>query len=205
MFFPVIVSAQTANVNIRSTGSGKIEVIKGKLRTTADLTVDVGGCAYVSGIRKRNLNKIGCAAPPASFELIDSVVKNNQTFLVIQSTAQGNCNVCGSCGASETYTLIWIKLDARLRVLDKQGIVVESCPESLSIITPSVKDYETSFSVKMPLKTGLLTVDFEKRIYDSNRDLESYEFSHLEYDRKKPERGFIIKAEKRAKSSATDR
>ena len=56
-------------------------------------------------------------------------------------------------------------------------------------------------TLKLPFKGDVLTIEMEKSNYGAN-DTTSYEFSHLEYNRKTPEKGFVIKTEKRAKSSA---
>ena len=48
------------------------------------------------------------------------------------------------------------------------------------------------------------SVEFEKENYGENNQM-SYEFSRLVYNRKTPEKGFVIKTEKRGKSAADDR
>src|SRR5205085_702543 len=128
--------AQTAKfvkINFRNAGLAKIFISKGKIRSNIDLSRDVAGCNYVSREQKRELDKTDCASSPATFKLIDATVKNSQTFLVIQSNAMGNCNVCGQCGASEAYTLIWLKLNPRLRVINKQSIPLNYCLAGISI------------------------------------------------------------------------
>lgn len=209
LFIPI--SAQIpAKIKLQKSGLGKITVVRGKTRSVIDLSKDVAGCAYVTGGRKRELDKKSCAAPAASFKLLSAVVKTNQTFLVVQSEAMGNCNVCGQCGASEAYALIWIKLDARLRILDKKSTPIEYCLADVFNITPSIKVNEQNQNPRTNLPTqslelkfnkDILVVEFEKTIFNENSEISGYEFSHLEYNRKTPEKGFVIKTEKRAKSS----
>lgn len=201
LFYSMCISAQS--VRVRSVTKGRVLVTKGKLRSTIDLSKNVAGCAYVPAIYKRNLDKKGCAASPATFTLADSATKNNQTFLVIEAESIGNCNVCGECGASEAYSLIWLRLDNRLRVLEQKSLPIEDCRANVSLLSEGIDFSETTQNSNLTTKfnNDIMIVETEKRIYE-NTDGNNYEFSHLEYNRKTPEKGFIIKTEKRAESSA---
>ena len=201
------VSAQTSsNVKIQKSGLGKIAVMRGKTRSLIDLSKDVAGCAFVSGAAKQRLDKIGCAAPPATFRMVDATEKNKQTFLILTADAQENCNVCGRCGASEATTVLWLKLDARLRVLEKKNVPLYFCQENISTISPLSDVDEKTGDEKwnLPFKNDVMTIEFEKRIFgESDKDV--FEYTRVEYDRTKPEKGFVIKTEKREKSSASER
>ena len=195
-------AANFAQIKIRSGGAGKISVVKGKLRSTIDLSGEIAGCAGVGGAAKRDLDQKGCAASPARFKLIDSVVKNNQTFLVVSSEAAGNCNVCGQCGATEAFAVIWLKLSSSLRVLKKQSSPIENCRLDVALISPYLDTDENTQNetLRLPFKNNVLSVDFETSHFGAN-DTTTYEFSHLEYNRQSPEKGLVIKTEKREKSS----
>lgn len=198
-------SAQTAKVKIQKAGSGKISVVRGKVRSVIDLSQDVAGCAFISGAAKTRLDKIGCTASPATFQMVDATEKNKQTFLILTADAQENCNVCGQCGASEASTLLWLKLDARLRVLEKKNVPLYFCRENISLISPmSDEDEKTGNETwNLPFKNDVLTIEFEKRIFgDSDKDI--FEYTRIEYNRTKPEKGFVIKTEKRDKSSVSE-
>lgn len=205
----VSVSAQNAsNVKIQKGGLGKVTVLKGKTRSTIDLSSDVAGCAFVPKEYKRELDKKDCAALPATFELVDATEKNGRTFLILTADAQENCNVCGRCGASEATTFIWLKLDARLRVLEKKNIPIEYCELSVTMIQP-LSDFneETQREIlNVPFKNDVMTIEFERRIYGEEAvgDKDVFEFTHIEYDRTKPEKGFVIKTEKRDKTSVVE-
>lgn len=194
-------SAKPLKINFRNIGLAKISVAKGKAHSTIDLSKDVAGCAYVAGKSKRELDISGCASPPATFKLIESTVKNNQTFLVIESDAMDNCNVCGRCGAADSYSLIWLKLDSRLRVVNKHSVPIDDCLSNIS--SRQVKQHENDnlSDLRLVFRKNILTVEFEKAIYNDSSDVSGYEFSRLEYNRKMPETGFVIKTEKRKKSS----
>lgn len=197
------VSAQT--VRIRPAGSGKISVTKGKIRSTIDLSRDIAGCAYIAANYRLSLNQKGCAAPPATFKLVDAAVKNDRTFLIIETNAQENCNVCGRCGASEATTVIWLKLNRQLRILERKSIPLGFCDENITMISPgSASTAETSSDwLNLSFKNNVMSFEFEKRIYgeEPNGDKDAYQFTRVEYNRKTPEKGFVIKAEKRDKSS----
>lgn len=200
-------SATAQKISLRGNKTGGIVVTKGKMRATIDLSRDVAGCSYVpAGERKRELDAMECTALPAGFKLIDATVKNNQTFLVVLTEAMGNCNVCGQCGASEAFALVWLKLDARLRVLQKKSVPLEVCREDISLLSPEIQinDPEDNQILNLRFKGNVLIIELEKAIYGEN-DTSVYEFSHLEYNRKTPEKGFVIKTEKRSKSARKNR
>lgn len=203
------VSAQApAKIKIQKSGLGKISVVRGKTVSIIDLSKDVAGCAFVSGAAKQKLDKIGCAAPPATFKLIDATEKNKQTFLILTADAQENCNVCGRCGASEATTVFWLKLDAKLKLLEKKTVPIEYCGLNITMIQPlsdfSEETQKEDFN--LPFENDVAVIEFEKRTYgeEANGDKDVFEFTRIEYDRAKPEKGFVIKTEKREKSSATD-
>ena len=189
-----------AKIKLQKSGPGKITVVRGKTRSIIDLSKDVAGCPYVTGSNKRLLDKKGCAALAASFKLLSATTKNNQNFLLVQSAAMGNCNVCGQCGATGAFALIWLKLDSRLRLLDKQSVPVEFCLFSISSLESRPREDILS-DLNLSFKDDVLITEFEKTLFNDNSEISGYEFSHLEYNRKTPEKGFIIKTEKRAESS----
>jgi hypothetical protein len=191
---------------LRNVGRGRIAISKGALRKTIDLSEDVTGCAYVSGQSRIRLNKRGCTATPVSFELVDSTTHNRNTYLVVLSTAMDNCNVCGRCGASEAYSLIWLELDPTLRVLNKKSTPIEDCVAFISLVSPIVEADETTKreSPALPFKGDTLIVEFERRLFEEDTEKQGYRFSRLEYNRKMPEKGFVVTTEVRAKSSQKD-
>ena len=195
------VSAQAAKIKLRNSGFGKITLTRNKMRATVNLARDVAGCAFAGpGIRKDFKD---CAAGSAEFHLIDATVKNNQTYLLISSRAAGNCNVCGQCGATEAFALIWLKLDQSLRVQDKKSVPIDFCRLGIELISEVVdfKENTQEQTLKLSFAGDVLAIDFERQIFEEISDRRHYEFSHLEYNRKTPEKGFIIKTEKREQSS----
>lgn len=207
--FCISASAQnTPKIKIWRIGLGKITVSKGKTRSIIDLSTDIAGCAFVPKEFKRELDKKGCSAPPATFELVDATEKNNQTFLILTADAQENCNVCGRCGASEATTFIWLKLDEKLKLLEKKNIPIEYCDLNITMIQPlsDFNEQTQKETLDVPFKNNVMTIEFERTIFgdEAKGDKDVYEFTHIEYDRAKPEKGFVIKTEKRDKSSSPD-
>jgi hypothetical protein len=200
------VSAQASKnrkINLRGNKTGGIVVTKGKARATINLSREVAGCSYVgNGDYKRDLDARECAASPAGFKLIDATVKNRQVYLVVLTEAMGNCNVCGQCGASEAFALVWLRLDANLRLIKKKAVPLSLCIEDISLVSPEIQIDEAvnNETVKLPFKGDVLRIELEKQIFGKN-NTSVYEFSRLEYNRKTPEKGFVIKTEKRSKSS----
>jgi hypothetical protein len=190
-------------VILRNVGLARVSVSKGALRRTIDLSEEVTGCAFVSGQSRTPLKKRGCAAPPATFELVDSTTHNGDTYVIVLSTAMDNCNVCGRCGASEAYSLIWLELDPTLRVRNKKSTPIEDCMAFIGLVSPTVEEDEPTKdgAFALPFKGDSLIVEFERRLFEEDTEKQGYRFSHLEYNRKEPEKGFIITTEIRAKSS----
>jgi hypothetical protein len=199
-------AAQTAaKIKLQNPGFGKITLTGNKTRVTVNLSKDVAGCAFAAAAVKKAFKD--CAAGAAEFQLIDATVKNNQTYLLISSEAMGNCNVCGRCGASEAFALIWLKLDRNLQVLDKKSVPIDFCRLDIELVSDILDfDEETqNETLRLKFADDILAFDFEKTIFADRTENNSYEFSHFEYNRKTPEAGFIIKTEKRERSSVPER
>jgi hypothetical protein len=198
------VSAQTpAKIGLQNSAPGKITLTRNKTRAIVDLSKDVAGCAYVPAAVKKAAND--CGASPAEFTLLDATVKNNESYLLIVSDAAGNCNVCGQCGATEAFGLIWLKLDRNLRLLDKKSVPIDFCRGDIEAVGEIIDFNEETqdATLKLAFNGDVLAVDFEKTIFGEGAS-RSYEFSHLEYNRKTPEKGFVIKTEKRERSSVPE-
>jgi len=203
LFFSILnaASAQTAaKIRLQNSAPGKITVIRNKTRAVVDLRKEVAGCAFATNETKKRFKD--CAASAADFRLVDATVKEKQTYLLISADAAGNCNVCGRCGADDAFALVWVKLDKNLRLLDKKSVAIDFCLLDITLISDVVDFNEETQEQKLKLvfQNELLAIDFEKRNFVEDA-AGAYEFSHLEYNRKTPEKGFVIKTEKRAKSS----
>lgn len=194
----VAATAQTkvGDYSLKNGGPGKILLRAKRLSAMIDLKKEVFGCPYVAPQNRANLNKIGCAASPAQFALVDGRMKNGRHYILISAEAMGNCNVCGRCGASESVSLIWLELDSRLRVAARKSVAVEHCADNISLMTSGYDPGDNSDRMfEWKFDGDILKAEYETTVYgDENADLE---LSVLEYNRLSPEKGFVIKTEKR--------
>jgi hypothetical protein len=192
-----------ARISVRNIGLAKVSVSKGTLTRTIDVSEEVAGCGYVSGPVKASLRKRGCAAPPANFKLIDSITQAGNTYLILLSEAMGNCNVCGRCGATEAFSLVWLELDQRLKVLNKRSVAIQDCMTFTEIVEPETSgpDPDKPEEVNLVFKDEILRLTFETREWEEGGDNSKFVLSNLTYDRRHADRGFVISTEKRDKSA----
>jgi len=181
-------------VILRNVGLARVSVSKGALRRTIDLSEEIAGCAHVSGQYRVKLTKRGCAAPPATFKLIDSTTQNGNTYLIVLSNAMDNCNVCGRCGASEASSLIWLELDPKLQVLKKNSVPIQDCVAFIGLVRTSseLSDTDTLEDLEVRFKGDNLFVEIKKEKFEESGDRRVFQYTHLEYSRKEPEKGFTI-------------
>ena len=200
---PAAAAQTAAKITLRAATGGKVSVNRGKIRSVIDLTEETAGCVFVSGAAKRRLDRRGCTASPAEYKLIDAVAKSGRTYLVVLAEASGNCNVCGQCGATEAFSLIWLELDARLRVVGKKSVPIEYCLDNTTLVAPALseEDYQENRGPQLAFAGDRLRVEYEKGEFGENSE-RIYIHSTLEYNRKTPEKGFDIKTEKRSETAA---
>jgi len=98
-------------------------------------------------------------------------------------------NVLGYCGATTDHTLIWLKLDAGLKLEGKQSAVLVDCQANISMTD---QEYDRQDGLVIKLIRGRLAIEYGNTIDDEVRTL-----SQLVYDRKFPERGFVIKTKEK--------
>ena len=117
--------------------------------------------------------------------------------------AADNCNVCGQCGASDALALIWLELDAGLRLRNKKSVTIQDCRAFIEIVEPKTEVSEPTDQddVTLHFKNDVLRLAFEKKSFTDNDSRTVYQFSQLEYNRKEPGRGFVITTGAREKSS----
>lgn len=186
--FPVF--SQT--IKVRSAGNGKAKITSGKTRSIIDLSDDIEGClsifdGSVSFTKRTDITE---------FRLLDSVKKAGFYYLLIQAPAEANCNVQSYCGAAQDNTLIWLKLNNRLKVVEKQAVVIEDCQKRLYVNIPKRETDEEQQDLRLKLQNGKLEVESEKTI---DSDTEETEVTTVSYNRSEAEKGLITKTEKRVK------
>jgi hypothetical protein len=132
--FSFVIAQDKGNANgftAKHTTSGNVTIKKGKLSGVINLARQVSGCVYTT----RQAVKFAppdCAAfgSKADFKIIDAVSKNGKNYLIIEAvapSANSNCNACGRCGADDATSLIWVQLNARLKLEKKKSIPISDC------------------------------------------------------------------------------
>ena len=165
-------------LTVRSRGGARIQIAARGLRTTLDLGKEVSGClTYLYDPTDRKFRE----RSSADIKVIDRVRSGGDYYVVLMAGAESNCNIQGHCGAASDYTMIWIRLDSKLRLKNKQAVVVEDCRAGVGIIEPTSEDDK---SPKLRLVGGKLTVLYGD--YDAAKRVTT----RLVYDRNTPEQGF---------------
>jgi hypothetical protein len=167
-------------------GRGKqIRIVVGTQRALVDLKDEVSGClALFDSYPPRRIVK-----QPLGVKVVDRVRKDDKYYLILLTQAQSNCNIQGQCGAASDFTLIWLKLDASLKLEEKKSAVVEDCRSNIFVIVPEGESpiREPEDGPKIKLNGGKLAIDYGNSFDDDVRTI-----SALSYDRKFPERGLVI-------------
>lgn len=174
--------------SLKHTTRGNVTVKKGSRTGVINLRSEVAGCVYTT----REMIKF---APPdcsafgskAEFKVVDAITKNGKYYLIIEAESpSGNtaCNACGRCGADGATSLIWVKLDAKLKLEAKKSILYADCNTNTY---PSENDNIDGDDYKF--------VKNELRIETKGRDYETdgkYRIILWKYSRNSPEKGFAI-------------
>lgn len=174
--------------SLKHTTRGNVTIKKGTLSKVVNLRSEVFGCVYTT----REMVKYApqdCSAfgSKAEFKVIDAVAKNGKYYLIIEAEApSGNsaCNACGRCGADGATSLIWVKLDSRLKLEAKKGIPYSDC---------NTNTYPTENSEFNGESYKFIKNEF--RFETKGRDYESdgkYQIILWKYSRQFPDKGFTI-------------
>ncbi len=176
----------TAAIKVYPALGKRIRIVAGTKRTLVDLTDDISGCLELFDYSYPPPRKW---KQPLGIKVIDRVSKDDKHYLVLLAKAQSNCNVQGYCGAATDHTLIWLKLDAGLKLEEKQSAVIEDCKSNIYMTD---QEYDRQDELVIKLVRGRLAIEYGNTIDDNVRTL-----SRLVYDRKFPEQGFVITTEEK--------
>jgi hypothetical protein len=170
----------TTAIKVYPARGKRIRIVAGTELTLINLTDDVSGCLelFDPTISQRRTGE------PLRIKVIDRVSKDDKRYLVLLAEAQSNCNVQGRCGAAADDTLIWLKLDSGLKLEKKQSAVIVDCRMNIDMID---SEYGRHYELIIKLVRGRLAIEYGNTFDDNVRTL-----SQLVYDRKFPERGFVI-------------
>jgi len=170
----------TTAIRVYPARGKRIRIVAGTERTLVNLTDDISGCLELFDpiLPRRRIIR------PLGIKVIDRVSKGAKQYLVLLAEAQANCNVQGYCGAGSDNTLILLKLAAGLKLEEKQSAVIEDCKSNIYVADRTV---DRLYKLVIKLVRGRLAIEYGNTIDDEVRTL-----SQLVYDRKFPERGFVI-------------
>jgi len=170
----------TAAIKVFPARGKQIRIVAGTKRTLVNLTDDISGFLEMYDLDvSRRISK-----RPLGIKVIDRVSKDDKRYLVLLAEAQSNFNIRGFCNEAHDYTLIWLKLDADLKLEAKNAAVITDCQKNLTVITP---EGDAEYEPTIKLVRGKVTLQYGDALNDDARTV-----SQLVYDRKSPEQGFVI-------------
>jgi len=184
----VIAQNKTAKLKVTSLKKGKVQLTRGAVKSVIDLSKDISGCIVVYDRSEPKLR-----LDTTDFTSVDSVVKGGKTYLLLLAEINSGCNITGQCGAATDLTLVWLKLNSRLRVEQKKAVVAQSCFWGDINIMDEEAGSEDDASGTFKLKNNILSFRFETNRYHTEQD---YSVSTVIYDRSQPEKGLVVKIEK---------
>jgi hypothetical protein len=170
-------------VRVTSLNDGRLRFAKGRTRVVYDLNADISGCAgplFDGGTGQKFGGSVRA-------RVLDQTVQTGFWYVVMQVTTNTGCNVQGMCGAGVSVDVIWLKFDAKLKLLARQAAMVEDCRTSLELTRFEGKRSDAQ-DVILETRGGVLSLesklsDFEKK---------TATLTILRYDRRKPDRGLAI-------------
>jgi|SRR5215470_4313353 len=170
----------TAAIKVYPARGMQIRIVAGTKRTLVNLKDDISGFLDMYDLDvSRRISK-----RPLGIKVIDRVSKDGKRYLVLLAEAQSNFNIRGYCNEGYDYTLIWLKLDADLKLEAKNAAVIVGCLSNIFVIDP---EYDAKEELLIKLVGGKVTLQYGDEFNDDARTV-----SQLVYDRKSPEQGFVI-------------
>ena len=182
---------QSAKDPIRITAfpEAVFRLVQGGSSSTVRLQGDIAGCT--TGTYDGSDPKSKPEGGAASTRVLDMVQKGSLWFVVFQTSLGSGCNVQGRCGAGTAVSVVWLKLDAKLKLLAKQAVIVEECLTDTGLVRWAGRKRDEARDADYPLlemRSGVLEVVFERDDYTEKVKT----VSTLVYDRRSPERGFQL-------------
>ena len=131
----------------------------------------------------------------AQTRVIDLVRKNGWLYLTFQAGLGSSCNVQGLCGAGTALSLVWLKLDARLRPVARQVEPVNECFTE-TVLTgwekASSSDNGNPDDVDLEMVGGVLDITYQQSDFVAQTQTDS----RLIYRHARPELGLQISSKR---------
>jgi hypothetical protein len=178
-------------IQITSLNDGQFRFIKGSRRAVYSLRADIHGCT-ASIFDFSTGQKFGGSVRA---RVLDQVSTSRLTYVLMQVNTNTGCNVQGMCGAGVTTDLIWLKFDAKLKVIARASAMIADCATSTGITelnnkpAPSLEDQE----LKLEMRAGT----FQVRYQDDDLKSKTTMVTTLRYAHKNPELGLQISSIKK--------
>jgi hypothetical protein len=112
-------------VKITAFPNGIFKFAQGKSNGSSNLQGEIAGCT--TGTYDGSDPKSKPSGGAASTRVIDQIRKGAFWYTVFQTVLGSGCNVQGMCGAGSAVTVVWLKLDAKLKVISRKAVIVEDC------------------------------------------------------------------------------
>ncbi len=177
--------------SIKHTTNGNVIVKKGKTSGKFNLSKEVEGCVFTTREMVKNAPE-DCASfgTKADFKVIDAIEKSGNYYLLIEAESpSGNygCNACGRCGADGATTLIWVKLNLRLKLQAKKFFVISACQTNSA---PTESEINKSYDGKNYIfKNDVFRIEIKGSAESKGEYSETIIWK---YSRKLPEKGLVI-------------
>jgi hypothetical protein len=161
---------------------------QGSLNSSINLRGDIAGCT--SKIYDGTNPKLESVTAVASTRVIDQIRKGKFWYTVFQTVLNSGCNVQGICGAASNVSIVWLKLDTKLKVISRKAVIVVECLTNTSLtkwIGKTGEEMNDLIDPKLQMQAGKLELEFQTNDYTRQKTVSS-----LRYDRRLPEKGLVV-------------
>jgi hypothetical protein len=185
--------ASSDDIKITAFPNGVFKFQQGGLISSIKLQGLIAGCttgAYDGSDPKSKPN--GGAAKTRVIDMVwRDRTKESPIWVTFQTTLGSGCNVQGMCGAGSAVTVVWLKLDPKLKVVSKKAVIVQDCLTNTGLTQWFGKtgdDMLNSINPMFWLKDGKLEIGFETEDFNTKQKT----VSSLRYDRSTAEKELIV-------------
>ena len=162
---------------------------RGNLNGSITLQGDIAGCTTGSYDGSDPNSKPSGGA--ATTRVIDEIRKGAFWYVTFQTTLGSGCNIQGMCGAGSGVSVVWLKLDSKLKVISRKAVIVVECLTNTGLnkwAEQTGNDVMDSTDPKLRMVAGRLELEYETENYNTKQKT----ISSLRYDRRTPEKGLIV-------------
>ena len=176
-------------IKITAFSNAIFKLRQGKLNGSVTLQGEIAGCTAgtYDGSDPNSKPSGGAAAT----RVIDEIRKGAFWYLTFQTTLGSGCNVQGMCGAGSAVSVVWLKLDAKLKVISRKAVIVVECLTNTGLSKWAGRtgnDVMDSTDPKLRMVAGKLELEYQTEDYNMKQKT----VSSLRYDRRTPEKGLIV-------------